>query len=220
MTLRLNEPFVCEQTLNNSQNLPMFIMKICQKVTNMIKISTLTITFMFLFSLFFFSCTVIWLSKHFVYWGNKTLSGRNPVHGTSFVKWTTLHPLARVGWSWGWTGELWVHYNLLIKAIDLFLWLLAKPTRTSSAFLSCTVSFRVEYITQEVDVPLWFVYFVSGVMPVGEWLIGHEWIKTELHFDLLAIFDTRLPDLSYYPSRFLQFSKEKIIFGNQLHIHN
>lgn len=131
------------------------------------------------------------------------LSGRHPVHGTKPVKRATLHPLARVGWSWGWTGELRVHYNLLIKAIDLFLWLLAKPTRTSLAFPSCTASLKAKYIIQEVDVPLWFAYFVSGVMPVGEWLIGLVWIKTELHFDLLGIFDTGLPDLWYCLPDFL-----------------
>lgn len=69
--------------------------------------------------------------RYTLFWGNMMLSGWNPVCGIKPVKAPTLHPLAGVGWSWGWTGELRVHYNLLIKTIDLFLWLLAKPTRIS-----------------------------------------------------------------------------------------
>lgn len=197
----------CKRTLRHSQNHQDALWRYAKYLflTIFITITQRIYHFLSFTLVLFLMLYCCWLcSKHFVYWENMMLSGRSPVHGTSFVKWTTLHPLARVGWSRGWPGELRVHYSLLIKAIDLFLWLLAKPTRTSSAFPSCTASFRVEYIIQEVDVPLWFVYFVSGVMPVGEWLIGYEWIKTELHFDLLGIFDTRLPDLGFCLSRFSQ----------------
>lgn len=52
-------------------------------------------------------------------------------------------------------------------------------------------------------------------MPVGEWLIGHEWIKTEFHFDLPGIFDTSLPDLWYCPSKFSYQFEDKVIQGKK-----